>query len=266
MINREYIKIPSEALGKDMEMLVYGNQGKPMIVFPSQEGRFYDYENFGMIDTLTPLIGMEKIKVYCVDSIDHKSWFSKSSYKDRITKAYDYEKHISQEIIPYIRKNGHSKAGIIAHGCSFGAYHAANFYLRFPEEFDSGIALSGCYDISFASPYPDDYDTYYFSPSRFSSSLSLTEIEKLKNNLLIVSAGQGPWEEWNEEARAMTNNLKAENIPTILDLWGFDVSHDWPWWKKMIVYFVEKLTNEPDINSNHRLSQEDIKNIMNSFK
>jgi esterase/lipase superfamily enzyme len=265
-MNRQYIKLPSSILGQEMEMLTYGNSGKPMLIFPSQEGRFYDYENFGMIDTLAPFIAMEKIKVYCIDSIDHESWFSKGSYRDRVTKAYDYEKYIAQEVIPFIRNNGHGQAGIIAHGCSFGAFHAANFYLRFPKEFDSGIALSGCYDIGFASPEPDNYDTYYFSPSRFSSSFSVKEIEKLKKNLLIVCAGQGPWEEWNEEAKALVSNLQTENIPAILDLWGFDVSHDWPWWKKMIVYFLDKITNSPTIGSKHRLTPNEIEEIVKSLK
>ena len=48
-MNREYRTIPSETLGHPMEILVFGHSGKPMLVFPSQEGRFFDYENFGML-------------------------------------------------------------------------------------------------------------------------------------------------------------------------------------------------------------------------
>ena len=38
-----YYKEYSYNLGRDMEYKVYGHAGEPVIVFPSQDGRFYDY-------------------------------------------------------------------------------------------------------------------------------------------------------------------------------------------------------------------------------
>ena len=46
----EYYKEYSQNLGRDMEFKVYGHSGRPFLVFPSQDGRFFDYENNGMID------------------------------------------------------------------------------------------------------------------------------------------------------------------------------------------------------------------------
>jgi esterase/lipase superfamily enzyme len=35
--------------------------------------------------------------------------------------------------------------------------------------------------------------------------------------------------------------LEHENIPAWIDLWGGDVNHDWPWWRKQLPYFLGKL-------------------------
>ena len=44
----EYHKWFSPILGHDMELKVYVYYGKPALVFPSQQGRFYVLEDRGM--------------------------------------------------------------------------------------------------------------------------------------------------------------------------------------------------------------------------
>ena len=41
----EYFKEYSHCLNRDMEFKVYGHMGIPCLVFPAQDGRFYDFEN-----------------------------------------------------------------------------------------------------------------------------------------------------------------------------------------------------------------------------
>ena len=47
----EYHKEYSHHLGRDMEFKVYGHAGKPAFVVPCQDGRFYDWEGFGIHET-----------------------------------------------------------------------------------------------------------------------------------------------------------------------------------------------------------------------
>ncbi|WP_411349422.1 hypothetical protein [Paenibacillus sp. WLX2291] len=54
MVTVQYRKEYSSALGREMEYKVYGNRGKPMLVFPTSLGRFYQYEDSGMIQELSP--------------------------------------------------------------------------------------------------------------------------------------------------------------------------------------------------------------------
>ena len=266
-MKREYRSIESKSLGKPMEMLVYGETGKPMIVFPSQEGRFFDYENFGMIDILAPYIESGKLQVYCIDSIDHESWFSKKDPAERARRANDYDWAVRNDVVPHILQDGHEGAGILIHGCSFGGFHTANFFLKHPEVFDLGIALSGCYSIGFTLDGFTNDDVYYNDPLLYSPELKEKDlIEKFKKNLLIVCSGQGAWEEWVGEAMKLSGNMKANGIPVLLDLWGFDVEHDWPWWKKMIVYFLDKMDRAGYLTSNHRLSKKESKYFLENFQ
>ena len=48
-MNINYVKKYSNALGRDMEYKTYGDKGHPVLVFPSQDGRFYDYQDFDMV-------------------------------------------------------------------------------------------------------------------------------------------------------------------------------------------------------------------------
>lgn len=55
-----YHKEYSHHLHRDMEYKVYGHAGKPMLVFPTSLGRFYQYEDSGMIQTLSEFIDAGK--------------------------------------------------------------------------------------------------------------------------------------------------------------------------------------------------------------
>ncbi len=57
----QYFKEYSQCLERDMEFKVYGEEGaEPVLVFPSQDGRFYDFENQGMIESVAHLINAVK--------------------------------------------------------------------------------------------------------------------------------------------------------------------------------------------------------------
>jgi esterase/lipase superfamily enzyme len=51
--------------------------------------------------------------------------------------------------------------------------------------------------------------------------------------------GQGPWEDGNlEETKALGRILAAKGIDHELDVWGHDVAHEWPWWRRQALYHL----------------------------
>ena len=75
-MNREYYKCHSDNLYCEMELLLFGHCGARVIVFPTSCGRFYDWENREMIETLRPQIEQGVFQIFCVDGVDRESWWN----------------------------------------------------------------------------------------------------------------------------------------------------------------------------------------------
>ena len=101
-MNREYHKWHSSALGRDMEFLVYGHAGDPVLVFPTSMGRFYQYEDFGMVATFSQKIESGQYQVFCVDSVDEESLYCFDiSPAQRIARHLEYERYVIEEVVPF---------------------------------------------------------------------------------------------------------------------------------------------------------------------
>jgi esterase/lipase superfamily enzyme len=244
-MNIEYYKWWSPSLNQDMELKVYGYYGKPVLVFPAQSGRFYDFENFGMIQAIAPFIEEGKIKVFTVDGIDDQTWANWDAHPaDRAFRHMDYDHYVTGEVAPFVDQHcNHSGQKILTTGVSMGGYHSANFFFRHPDIFDAVIAISGIYDLQmFVGDYSDE-NVYLNSPLAYLSNLEDPwYLDQFRNSQIIITAGQGAWEEdMLQETLALKSVLEAKNIPAWVDIWGNDVNHDWPWWRKMLPYFLEKM-------------------------
>ena len=242
----EYHKWFSPNLGQDMELKVYGWYGKPMLVFPAQGGRFFEYEDFKMIDAISAYIEAGKIKVFTIDSIDNQSWANWSAAPaDRARRHEDYDRYVIHEVAPFIQQNcAGADQKLIATGVSMGAYHAGNFFFRHPDIFDTVIALSGLFQLRmFVGDYVDDL-VYFNSPLSYLPNLNDPWfIDLYRQNQIIVCVGQGAWEDaMLADAYALKHILDEKGIPNWIDIWGHDVNHDWPWWRVMMPYFLGKIT------------------------
>jgi esterase/lipase superfamily enzyme len=76
-MNREYQRWYSPALHRDMELLVFGHGGARVLVFPTSMGKFYEWEDRGMIGALGEQLDRGWLQFFCVDSIDGESWYAK---------------------------------------------------------------------------------------------------------------------------------------------------------------------------------------------
>lgn len=161
-MNRAYHKWFSPYLGRDMELLVFGHAGARVIVFPTRGGRFFDYEDWGMVDALREKVECGWLQLFCVDSVDAESLYCHGCHPhDRIQRHLQYESYIIHEVLSFSRKLN-SNMCLIAHGCSMGAYHAVNFAFRHPELVGKLVALSGRYDLTKpVEDFRDLFDGYY---------------------------------------------------------------------------------------------------------
>jgi esterase/lipase superfamily enzyme len=248
-MNIEYHKWWSASLGHDMELKVYGYYGKPMLVFPAQGGRFHEYEDFHMIGAISRFIESGRVKVFTVDSIDNQSWANGGAHPaDRARRHDDYDRYITAEVVPFIRQHcGGSGQKVISTGCSMGGYHAANAFFRHPDLFDAMICLSGLFQLRmFIGDYMDE-TVYFNTPLAFLADMDDPwYLDLYRRSAIIVGVGQGAWEDaMLADAHALQRILSSKSVPCWIDLWGGDVNHDWPWWRKMMPHFLDTLELPP---------------------
>ena len=55
-MEREQVELEAPGLDRRGTLIRYGHFGRPVLVFPSEQGRAWDYENNGMVDAVAPLI------------------------------------------------------------------------------------------------------------------------------------------------------------------------------------------------------------------
>lgn len=241
----EYHKWFSHRLGQDMELKVYGYYGKPVLVFPAQGSRFYEFEDMGMVEAVASFAEAGQVKLFTVDSVDGQSWANDWAHPaDRARRHEDYDRYIVEEVVPFMRQHsGNMQERFMTTGVSMGGYHSANFFFRHPDIFDTVVAISGLFRLNhFIGDYMDE-NVYFNSPLAYLPNLTDPAIlDLLRDSRIIVCAGQGAWEdEMLADANALKQILEQKNIPHWIDIWGGDVNHDWPWWRKMLPYFLEKL-------------------------
>ena len=231
----------SSHLGREMEFKVYGHGGKPVLFIPCQSGRFFDFENFKMLDCWAQWIEEGRCTVFSVDSIDDIAWAAIGADNRWRTENHERWYHyIVDEFVPTI----HAYTGrqdIMPFGCSMGAMHAANLFFRRPDLFDSVFAISGVYDsIDFFGDYMDEL-LYQNCPVNYLSNIPQDHyyIDMYNNRKILIVVGQGAWE---GPLVASTQRLEAvlhsKGIHGQIEYWGHDVDHDWPWWFRMCQVYV----------------------------
>ena len=130
-MNREVTELWSAALGAAGSLIRYGHYGRPVLVFPSERGRAWDFENNGMVGGVQDLIDAGRVKLYCVDSYDAASWSNHEiPLEERARRHGRYESWIVGDVVPWIYRDVGGHADVITLGCSLGAFHAANFALK----------------------------------------------------------------------------------------------------------------------------------------
>lgn len=244
-MNVEYHAWRSPRLGQEMALKVYGHAGWPVLVFPAQSGRFYDYENFGMINAASWFIEEGKFQFYCVDSVDSQSWANWDAHPaDRAARHQSYDGYICEEVLPFVRQRNGPDARMIATGVSMGGYHSGNFFFRHPDLFNGLISMSGLFQLSmFIGDFVNE-DVFYNCPLLYLPNLNDDwYLDQYRQSKIIICAGQGAWEDaMLADIRPMQAILEQKGIPAWVDYWGHNVNHDWPWWLKQLPYFLSKLS------------------------
>ncbi len=226
-MQREYRKWKSPTLGREMEMLVFGKEGTPVLIFPTEHGRFFEWEDQGVMETVREQIDLGYNQFFCVDSIDGESFLNKDvDPYTRVNRENQYQIYIKDEVIPLIH-DLNSNPYLISAGTGLGAYHALTFGLKYPELIHKVLALSGYYDINVHLDGFKDENSYFNNPIEFIPNLHDEAILKklAAIDIRLLSYLNDP----NREATAkMSETLWLKFIDHEYYVWEEETNHSWP--------------------------------------
>ena len=225
-----------------MQVLAFGHYGRPLLAFPSGGGQFYDFENNGMIEAIAPLINDGRVKVYCPEGLDHESWLNEGADPHwRAVRHNDYQAFIMHDLVSAIRFDCRSEhIQIAVTGCSLGAYHAANFALKFPHIFNYALCMSGRYDLEQLTGPNGSSEVYFNNPMAYAYNLHGEALDHIRHHTFItLVCGQGAWEDkCLAETHRLADLFVDKGIPHQRDIWGHDVEHHWYWWRKQLAHHL----------------------------
>ncbi len=242
-MNREYHRWHSPHLHRDMELLVFGHAGAKVMVFPTREGRFYEYENLRMVQSLSHKIKAGHLQLYCLEGLAEETfycWWRQPA--DRIKRYLQYEDYLLQEVMPFMAASNPDPC-TISHGCSLGAFHAANFAFRHPRLIQKLSAFSGRYDLTlgiehFGDLFDGYYDEniYFNTPTHFLPNLDCAwRLDALREmDIILVIGREDPFLENN---RHLSRILWDKGISNALHEWD-GRAHQGRYWRKMAPLYL----------------------------
>lgn len=242
-MRREYHKWWSPNLNRNMELLIFGHAGAKVLVFPTRTGRFYEYENLGLVDSIADKINAGQLQLYCVDSVDTESMYCFWAHPfGRMHRHCQYEEYILREVMPLMAsKNSHPCT--ISHGCSLGAYHAATLFFRHPHLFLKLVAFSGRYDLTWSTEsFKDLFDglyndeIYYHTPTHFLPGLPPSDqLTQIKNSDIVFAIGkEDPFLQNNHQ---LSRILNQKGIKHRMYEWD-GRAHRGRYWRQMIPLYL----------------------------
>lgn len=234
----------SPSLGMEMPLVAYGHAGYPLLMFPTAAADFLEYERFQLIDSIRYHIDAGRLRAYSINSVNRYSLLNEQApppLKAELLSRYD--NYVVNEVLPLIRQDtGDGQLRPVVTGASLGAYLSANSYFRHPDLLRGVIAMSGSYDVrSWFNGYHDD-NVYFNNPVQYLPNLNDDYFLPIlrRADAIVILTGQGAYEA-PERSRQLADILRSKAIPHTLDVWGGDVDHDWPWWRKMLPYWLDRL-------------------------
>jgi esterase/lipase superfamily enzyme len=242
-MHREYHRWYSHRLGRDMELLVHGHAGAKVLVFPTRDGRFFEYENLRMVEVLRPKLEAGQLQLWCIDGIDQETFYCFWAHPaDRVRRHIAFEEYILNEVMPLMRwKNPHDCT--ISHGLSLGAFHAANIAFRHPHLFRKLAAFSGRYDLTLnVEHFRDlldgwrDGNVYHNTPTHYLPNLNCNRrLGDLRRMDIVFTIGR--------EDPFLDNNRHLSQILWDKGVWH--AKHEWDdrahsgyYWRRMAPLYL----------------------------
>lgn len=226
-----------------MELLTFGHSGAKVLVFPTRDGRFHEYEDLRLVDALRPKLAAGQLQLWCLDSVAWEGPYCHWCHPaDRARRLGAYEDYVLHEVMPLMHsRNQHPCT--ISHGLSLGAFLAANMAFRHPHLFQKLAAFSGRYDLTLnVEHFRDLFDgwrdehTYHHTPVHYLPNLHCPwRLDQLRRmDMVFVIGKEDPFLDNN---RYLSGILWDKGIAHTRHEWD-GRAHSGYYWRRMAPLYL----------------------------
>lgn len=247
MTDQQHVQLPVPGTDATLGVIRHGHWGRPVLVFPSEAGSAADFASNGMVDAVRELVDAGRVTFFCVDSADSFSWSDNdATTEERARRHQVYTAWLEQSVIPWIAEQTGGSQKLMTLGVSLGAYHAVHFTLTHAHLAPLAMGMSGSYDVTAWHGHGEHGEaTYFANPMSYVAGMHGDHLDWVRRTAsVLLTVGQGPFEVHPTKALPSTQEfatlLQEKGIPVELDVWGQDVAHDWPWWRKQLAHHLSR--------------------------
>ena len=157
MMKTDRTKWKSPTLGEQREMMIVGEQGTPVLVFPSGQAGVDEWLNHGMFESLREQVDEGYNQFFCLSGLMDRHSNEQTNEKQREQSGSDseatrqmvkyqdrYLDYVHDEVFPYVQRTNGNEYWIAA-GVGEGAYLAAMAAWKFPDRIKKVILINGIF-------------------------------------------------------------------------------------------------------------------------
>ncbi len=234
----------SSFLAQEVAVARWGEDGRPVLLFPTAGGDAEEVERFRMVEALAPLVRAGRIQLFSCDSVPGQCWVSDAYPASHCSWVQNrFDEFLYYELAPYMRHLAGSANEIVTAGASLGALYALAAVCRHPDVFSHAVCMSGKYDlVEMLDGERMSLDFYYSSPLHFLPDLEDAQhLKLLRSRFIHLVTGRGAWER-PQYAQQVAGVLGERGVPHRIDDWGPRWDHDWLSWRRVLPHYLDRLS------------------------
>ena len=94
-----------------MELLIFGHAGAKVLMFPTRDGRFWEYEKLEVVARLADKVNAGRLQLYCIEGLARETFYDSSRRPADRIRRHAFEDYILEEVFPLM-------SGTNSHDCT----------------------------------------------------------------------------------------------------------------------------------------------------
>ncbi len=209
-MKEEFYRWLSPNLNQSIEMLVFGHQGLPLILFPPNDGSFDTCRDAQAVAVLSEPVKAGKLKVYCPEVFFQQHLGNYDIEVDqRIERYLQFERALVKEIFHKARIDTHRSTVALA-GIAGGAFHAANFGMRHPDLVSHIWLIDGIYTLRETLNGQFSEEAYFNSPEEYMGGMKEGEyLDAIRKQHIAIGMANSSERHWQNRNFSKILNLQG---------------------------------------------------------